>query len=704
MQAWKKPFILLLALCLVVGFMTVPSVFATEQEDTTETTAPVTEETAPEEETEEFDPYVYYFSPSSDLIPDYYEFYAKPFLGNSPHYISAHNRDVVECCYVFNVVNMAALIEDEALAPEGGYASAFTYCADICTRLDYGAIYRKLNLENGYFCLETDGLELDIASAEKIRAVMNSTFPALRDAAQMESAVNAYLTETYGEEAVLVTGLTGAEWVTASQCAIWHLTNDMDYSAPFPYDHAEDFDSWGEFWCDYYYPQMMGLEDPINIREKQSETTISNISGVYEYLVNLPGLKCQDIIITESSLTLVGAIKHGTPENHDLTVLVGINGTINADDDLTLTASYGGQTQTFDLGATNTLAARRSGLYAITFEGISDLARSINQLVLELDGSQTVYDICFYEAKPAEGMTARDTVQSMVGYSNGAAPVYCAAAFAIAEGNAIEICKVDAASGNPLPGVAFDLYLKMEDGDLMLDTYITDENGKITVEVSGDPADYYFVESEALPGYILADGTFPGGTVENSYISGSLEVSKKVLNPTDAQDWEYFNFKVTLDLTDAPLFSNNLGWMDEEYAIGLLDSTKELTWTVTAENQITAEFTLHADESINISEIPYGTAYTLEEVLTDDDRAAFTASAEVLAGDGQVVDATVSGTIAEKNAVLYTNEFHEVPETTVPRDVTNPPTGDNSIGMMVFVLVLSAAFTSALLLKKHNML
>lgn len=707
MQIFKKATLLLLVLCLAAGLM--PSTIAAEPEETTETTAPATEETTPTEEA--YDPYIFHFGPSEDLIPDYYEFYAKPFLGNSPHYIYAHNRGTTECCYVFNVVNMSALIEDEALAPQGGYASAFTYCADIMTKLNYGAVYRRLNLENGYFCLETDGIDLDIATAEKLRAVLNNTFPALQDAAQMESTVNAYLTETYGDDAVLVTGLTGAEWVTASQCAVWHFTNGMDYSAPFPYDHAEDFDSWSEWWCEYYYSQMMDLEDPINIREKQSDTTISNISGVYEYLVNLPGEKCKDIIITESSFALVGAIKRGTPENHDLIVLIDINGTIDADDCLTLTASYGGQTQTFDLGATSTLAARRSGLYAITFEGVSDLARSVNQLVLEMNGSQTVHDICFYEAKPAEGMTARDTVQNMTGFASGAAPVYCAAAYAIPEGNVIEICKVDSASGNPLPGVAFDLYVKLDDGDLKLETYVTDADGKIAVEVSGNPADYYFVESAALPGYSAVDGSFAGGTVENSHVSGALEISKKVVNASAAQDWEHFDFKVTLNLTDAPLFSNNIDWMDEEYAISLLESSKDLTWTVSGDNQITAEFTLHADESITIDCIPLGAVYTVEEVLTEESRTAFSVSAEVTAGDGEAADAIVRGSIGEENAVLYTNAFFEivettvpattVPETTVPRDVTNPSTGDSGMDMMIFALLLSAAATMILLQKRR---
>jgi LPXTG-motif cell wall-anchored protein len=151
--------------------------------------------------------------------------------------------------------------------------------------------------------------------------------------------------------------------------------------------------------------------------------------------------------------------------------------------------------------------------------------------------------------------------------------------------------------------------------------------------------------------------------------------------------------------------------MDEEYAISLLESSKDLTWTVTGDNQITAEFTLHADESITIDCIPLGAVYTVEEVLTEESRTAFSVSAEVTAGDGEAAGAIVSGSIAEENAVLYTNAFFEivettvpattVPETTVPRDVTNPSTGDSGMDMMIFALLLSAAATMILLQKRR---
>ena len=76
----------------------------------------------------------------------------------------------------------------------------------------------------------------------------------------------------------------------------------------------------------------------------------------------------------------------------------------------------------------------------------------------------------------------------------------------------------------------------------------------------------------------------------------------------------------------------------------------------------------------------------------------------------------VSGTIAQQNAVLYTNEFVEVaeettipettipettvPETTVPRDPTSPPTGDD-LPMLMALCLLSVMLTAALYISKR---
>lgn len=731
METWKKIISCLLLCSLLVTLFALPA--AAEEptgeetqvqedpteETTEETTGETTEETdPPTEETPEYNPYVYYFSPSSSMVPDYYSFYAKPFLGNSPHLIQATNFDGEKYVYVFNVVNVSALIEDEAEAPEGGYASFFTYCADIETDLNYGAIFRRLNLEDGYFCLDANGNQIKIP-AEKVRSVLNHTFPFYRDTAAMEATVNAYLTETYGEEAILVQGLTGAEWASASQAAIWYYTNGADFSAPNPYIRTEDYEAWGPNFAMYYFPQMMYTDDPINILEKTNEFTATNIHGVYLYLLSLPGMPCKDIILTENSLNLVGVIRH----DNQVTLLVDIRATIDSDDALTLTASYGGQTQTYELGKTNTLNARSGSIYAFTFDNQPSMTRTADRLLLEIDGTQTVHEVCFYESKPEGQLDPRRANQNLVGYANDPGPVMCSDDLEIPEANcALSITKVDAASGKTLSGVEFELFAKLDGKEVSMGTYTTDENGKIILSVDSD-GEYYFKEVSPLPGYAVDTNKHTEGTVENSYLTGKLDISKEVVNASEAKAYESFPFTLTLDLSKAALMDNTMDWLDEEYVISMLESTLPMLWSVTGENQITGSFLLKGGQTISVAGIPLGTGFTVTEVLTEADKTAFTVTAAVTTGDGVAVNEVVTGTVAAENALRYTNTFLEkeeeptetepteteptVPKETKPSkpsDPSNPGTGDEEFAVVWMLLVMLCMSAVGVLITKRRVM
>lgn len=735
MQLLKKLLALVLVLSLTMTLSLIPGATAAEDDaatDPTETTAPEVEEVDPN------DPYVFVYDPGEDVvIPEYYNLYARPFWYRSAHNVYTADRTDSHDVSMFNLVNTSMLIGDEALAPTGGYASFPALCADNLIPAQAGTHYRLVNLEDGYFCKNSDGTVMNVEAAEHIRAIMRHAYPTV-SVADAEAAANAYLTATYGEEAVAVTGLTGGELMTATQAAVWHYTNGTDFLND-PYSDTDDWDAIGELWQAYYSFKTIIMDGPVDVTEKATENTRTNIAGVYEYLINLPGEAVEDIIITDTAISLAGAIKTPHDTTYDLTVLLSINGTINSDDELTLTASFGGQTLTHDLGTTNAQSARSQGLYAITFTDLPENARTIGALSLELSGTQVVHDICFYEAKPTESSNARETSQNMVGAVSTAIPISNLALYDLSVPMTLKITKVDETSGKALPGVAFDLYMNKDGEALKLNTYITDENGMISVDVSDDGYEYYFVEAEALPGYVAVDGNVTTGTVTNRYESGELEISKKVINISAAQDYEFFRFNVTLDLSNAPLMQNSFDWLTADYIATVLRSSKELNWTVAADGCLTADFTLQADESISIAGIPTGTVYTVTEILTEEDRLAFSVTTEVTAGDGAAVEgseAAVSGTIAEENAVLYTNEFEEVqettvpettipettvpettvpettipeittpettvPATTVPRDVTNPSTGDPGVSVMLLICVLSAALTVTLYVSKR---
>ena len=652
MRIFQKLSALFLILCLTLGMGTLVTAAAPEEEQP--------------------DPYVYCFTPNTDRYPSYYSFYAKPTVCNSPHYVVPHGSTTQDATFLFNAVNLSQLIWDESQAPEGGYATINGFCADRATPIQYNALYRKLNLEDAYFCITEDG-QKDTTPARGVRAVMRHTWPYVEDVDQIVAAANAYLTQRDGEAAVLVQDLTGAELLSASQSAVWHYTNNEDFSRPYPYGHTEDFDSWGPLFCEYYYPQMMYLDGFVNIREKQRDVTASNISGIYEYMISLPGEDACDPVITEHSVSLAGAMLTG----EEMVLLVSIDGVIDSDDQLTFTAG----SRSWELGSEE-VQALSDQLYALCMD--AETFSFGDQLTLTLSGTQLVEDVCFLEAKPADGSTPRETSQSLAVYSNDPAPVHVSLTADIPQSRKLEITKVDSGSGKPLPGVAFDLYVKLDGEAMKLNTLTTDGNGNISVHVADDGNEYYFVESRSLPGYEAGNENITGGTVSNTMSTGSLTVSKKVINTTKAQPHEQFSFRLTLDPGTATVAENSLSWLTAEYLTQQVESTQKLNWTVGQDGTLTAEFTLKADDSITVSRIPLGTTYKLEELLTPKDRLVYSVTTKIGDAKEQKSD-TAEGTIAQQNAVLYTNTLHEE---------ANPQTGDIMPPLVLLLLALPLALIS----------
>lgn len=655
MHPFRKLFSLLLVLSLMAALFTGIPLSAVAAEE------------------EQWDPYIYCFSPNKGLVPQYYEFYAKPAVCNSPHYITSHADAKEDVAYLFNVVNLSALVWDEASAPEGGYATLNGYCGDRAISIQHNALYRMTNLEEAYFCETENGK--DPTSAQGIRAVMYNTWPYVQDVDQIVEAANAYLLERYGDEAVLVQELSGAELLAASQSAVWHYANQEDFSRPYPYIRTVDFDSWGPNFCQFYYPQMMYLDGFVNIRDKQRDVTATNISGIYDYLISLSGEEARDRLITEDAVELVNAMTVA-----DKAILVvSIDGTVDSNDDLTLTVEWADHSESWRLGSTMDAEVLSDGLYAFTME--AENFRFGEQVKLTLSGSQQVQDVCFMESKPQEGSTSRETSQGLVVYSNDYTPIHSRRTADIPNSCTMALVKEDAASGNPLPGVTFDVYAKLGGQDVKLTTATTDAEGKLCVDMIDDGTEYYLVESQALPGYEVESKPVTGGSVTNTMCTGTLTVSKKLINATDAKPHEQFHFRLTLDLSTAPVSENGLSWLTGEYLSKALESTQNLNWTVNPEGVLTAEFTLKADESMTVSQLPLGTAYRLEEILTPNDRLVYSVTTKV--GDEEPQKSTAAqGTVAAQNAVLFTNTLYKE---------ANPQTGDTLLPTLLLTIALLSA-------------
>ena len=118
----------------------------------------------------------------------------------------------------------------------------------------------------------------------------------------------------------------------------------------------------------------------------------------------------------------------------------------------------------------------------------------------------------------------------------------------------------------------------------------------------------------------------------------------------------------------AAIAENGFDWLAEDLT-ETVTATKELSWEVTEDGKLTTTFTLVADETITVEGIPLGTAYTLEETLSEEQRQLYSVSSVITAGEEDPVtatDTTASGTLAQENAVIYTNEVIE--DTTEPSE------------------------------------
>ena len=601
----------------------------------------------------EYDPYVFILGPESSTVPEYYRDYAKPFVGWSPFEVEYKKYAI---CRWFNLTNVDEIQPqkpagfDDLPLMEKLHASTQAFCGDRGTDYYFTYRYRRINLEDAHFAVS--GTSEALNKAKKVRAIVRHAMPYIADPEVVQAAANAY----FGSEKVVT--LTNEELASATQAAIWQYTDDL-FGTADPYFCWADFKSSANSGFAYKISQCISETAPLNIsalerfvEEDGKPVSLSgrNINRVYEYLVNLPGEEAYDILIGMNALSLEDMFLEGSGSNCNLTLYIDINGTINEDDDLVLTATCGDQTQTLTIDGSGDQCTA-DGLYPITFTGVNEA--DCSRVKLDLTGSQTVEDAVFFEAEPRGGKDAKETSQGFVGMGPSTGPVGCTTTVnPLNNAATMVISKVDEKTGNPLSGVSFDLYKKQAGGDVKVASVVTDANGKAYF-AAVDLSNYYFVETGALPGYEAITGNITTDRITNSWNAGALEVSKKLINETPAKPDETFDFSLTLDLSTAPLMGNGISWMTGDYIKSQLVSTKALTWSVSG-NTLTADFTLNADETVKIDSIPLGATYTLKENLTQEERALFNVTTKVDNGSAVKSD-TAQGTIAAHNAVVFTN-------------------------------------------------
>lgn len=287
------------------------------------------------------------------------------------------------CFSVLNMINTGKLSE----GGEGAYASIPVYCVDAVTDGVAGYAYRRINLEESdYF---------DDNTACRLRAIMMNSFPYVTSMSSVESTVNAWITESGGSYEQVV-NLTESEVISATQAAIWTLTNNAEVYAPY-------------LGTGGYYTESEMVDTAIFNQEK-SDYTNGNITAMYNYLMALEPMAVQSSLVANASFmdTRASAVSQS-----DGTVTVTVTTTVTAevygDTQLMLTAVFDGKVAAMESIENGT------NKYTLT---LTDLTGA-DSILLAIDGVQEAADVFLFD--PVNGYKAS---QSMAGYDTSTLPVH----------------------------------------------------------------------------------------------------------------------------------------------------------------------------------------------------------------------------------------------------------------------------------------
>lgn len=615
----------------------------------------------------------------------------------SPHRISYNDQDGKEHRGI-----APALFSLKLLGASDSEAFG-VYCCDLITDAKNGTTYVRTNLEDALNEDSATGSDYTAyytkENAARLRYILKYGFHAGYSDTELSTlASNAEIKEEDGN-------LTRGEALSATQWAIWSLANPNNLKDIYTGTIKADL---GKILSPELDEEIKNIPDG-GYSERENSERKNRIQKVYNYLVESSeaGYENQSVIVQFTDENTVLTVKKLTAEGavYDVSASFQLKGTFTDAGDLKLTASMGGQRQTWQLlsGEGNKLTADKDGMYTITFENVSAASlRGQPEIQLVLDGSQTIKTgFYFYEPiNPETGKVQRSYAQSFVGTGEGSTPIHRETTIGFQLGTkTVKVKKYDGSvqvpegAENPtLEGVEFALYVKY--GDLTepvlypgLANKTTDENGEITwenlaEEKNTDGTDmitYYVREVSAPAGYEKNDDLIQVGqtqdptAIENCHDLGGLTISKTTRNVTgEANTDRHYDFLVELDYGKAFLASNSHEWtnsemletqyaaLDAEYTYGnttgceTAEGTHPASITLkknTETGKMTTILSLAAGESIALTGIPAGAQYTVTELDADGkpmgDKELHDFSGELIAAD----DGSRTGVIkADENA------------------------------------------------------
>lgn len=322
-----------------------------------------------------------------------------PYLYVSPHKALASIKNLdsgdmeswITSQKVYNMINTTLLDR----GGEGAYASIPVYCVDACINAAEGSVYQRINLEDSAYFDET--------SAGRLRAVYMNSFPMIKDMTKIETTVNSWIDSQEAEHTAL-SGLTGAEAISATQLAIWTIANGNDVSVTDPYYRTN------AYTADELAKDVVNISDSyVSCVEGKRDTTEGNITSLYAYLLSLePMYPTQKAVSAGSFTDKTVVFKQAEDGTYTATVTVTVEATVGDGDSMVLSALSGEKVASVALtNSTND--------YSLVLEGLT----APGQIKLEINGYQTAADVFLFDSNGD-----RTVSQSMIGYDNSTLPVH----------------------------------------------------------------------------------------------------------------------------------------------------------------------------------------------------------------------------------------------------------------------------------------
>lgn len=473
--------------------------------------------TASAEETENTDAYVLAY----DSAVEGYEYGSYPYMYKSPFQMhhaysdpAAGAGSVWDYYYtneIFHLINTTKLSQ----GGEGAFASIPVYCTDADTSTTRNSNYRRINLE--------DSTYHESGAAARLRTVILSSFPYVQDMSEISENANIWL-EQNGKPALQ--NLQIGEAMLATQQAIWEITHGEKYTILDPLTGMDTYDGSNAVYT-------------INAEETMSESSESNITGLYEYLLSLEGNGPMDLAVSEASFrNLTYESVKEEDGTYSVTVSFELIATIDSDDNISLTATCAEETAEPD--------RNENGSYSVVFSNLSEP----KEVTVEVTGTQTGGDVYLFDA-----VGDRGSAQSMIGYDNSTLPIYGKAV--ATPDRVVNIYKTtsDDTGKMPLANIQFDIYLAATMSDLESGKVILGEHPSQTDIAAYQKTENHIVtlttDVNGFASYNFTENGHPDGVYlvmerDNPATIGSIEPFFLIL-PGTMEDGSGYSYTVTVN-------------------------------------------------------------------------------------------------------------------------------------------------------------